>query len=778
MALTFDADESDLKLFLQEADEQIELLQNESIRLEKEYQDQALVQNIFRAAHTLKGSSGMIGHHRMTDLTHAMESVFDMIRKNMLVPTTEIVDTILASLDGLNVLREEVATKEESDVDLSGSIAALHAIVEGASTAPAAPKAAAEAPEDLSPEALKQAAAEAGSPTSLLNKRWLEDADKDYLLAKIEGEGQRAYLVQAELAPDSPWLAVRAFQILTDLGSVGDVYKSWPSKTEVEEEKVTPHMDLVVVSKEDPARLTQAVSTIEDVASATVEAYAVADLRPPAPPASAPEPPPAPSPTDLVPATSQAPAAAGKRLIDLGPDGRGKNPSQLLELAAQKMEKLAQNVRVDVERLDKLMNLVGELVVARSRLQQVGSLLEAELGAHDSVDILAEASQEMGRITDDLQEEVTRIRMQPIENVFNKFPRLIRTLSQQLGKKIDLVLEGKETELDRSVIEKIEDPLIHLLRNAADHGIESIEARRAAGKPETGLIKLSAWHEEGHIIIAVQDDGAGMDPEKLRSSAVRKGLITQEVADRMDDRTAVELIFAAGFSTAAQTTDISGRGVGMDIVRANIEKLGGSVVPESAIGRGTRFMVKLPLTLAIIRALLVNVGGQQFAIPMTTVDETNRFDPADIRTVKGREAIQLRGKILPLVSLREIFNLPPLLLPGPSLDDLDAVSMGTMGGSANGSVDADAAGIWAANGEAPPPARMMFVVVVRVSDRQMGLEVDSFVGETEIVIKPLSRALGEIRGIAGVTILGDGQVAIICDVPSLLTRMVQEQMLA
>ncbi|MDE3078279.1 MAG: hypothetical protein KGJ86_22885, partial [Chloroflexota bacterium] len=357
----------------------------------------------------------------------------------------------------LNVLREEVATKEESAVELSGVVAALHAIVEGggspaASPAAAPPEAEANGAAELSPDLLKQAAAQVGAQSTLINKWYLDDGEKEYLHQKIAAEGLHAFLVEADLAPDSPWLAVRAFQILTDLANVGEVYKSRPSKTEVEEEKVTPHIQVIVVTKEDAAKLSQAVSTIEDVASSSVAEYTVEELSP--------APPPPPEPKELVPSPTQAPAAdAGKRLIDLGPDGRGKNPAQLLELAAQKMEKMAQNVRVDVERLDKLMNLVGELVIHRNRFQQIGQQLEADIGAHDSIDVLAEVTQYMGRITDELQEEVMRIRMLPIENVFNKFPRLVRGLTQKLGKKVDLVIEGKETELDRSVIEKIDDPI-------------------------------------------------------------------------------------------------------------------------------------------------------------------------------------------------------------------------------------------------------------------------------------------------------------------------------
>ncbi|MHB8621027.1 MAG: chemotaxis protein CheA, partial [Chloroflexota bacterium] len=552
--------------------------------------------------------------------------------------------------------------------------------------------------------------------------------------------------------------------------ALGEICWSRPSQADVEQEKGFPNVAVLLFATEEAGKLSQAAGAVEDVLSHTVRPVTGEELAPAVGPPPAAAPPPAQpaassepvSTTGLVPASAQAPVPTD-RAAGLAPKG----PS-LGQAVAAKTEKVAQNVRVDVERLDRLMNLVGELVIDRNRLQQLGVQLEGDLGMHDSLDALGEAAQHVGRITDDLQEEVMRIRMLPIESVFNKFPRLIRQLAQQLGKKVDFVVEGKETELDRSVIEKIDDPIIHLLRNSIDHGVEMPEERRASGKPETGLIKLSAWHEENHIVIAVQDDGRGMNPEALKSGAVRKGLITQEVADRMDDRAAVELIFAAGFSTAAKTTDISGRGVGMDIVRANIEKLSGFVTIETAVGRGTRFLVKLPLTLAIIRALLVGLGGQKFAIPMTTVVETLRFDPREIRTVKRHEAIQLRGTILPLISLRDMFGMSPLAEAG-----LHGSSAGTNGDRAAYSLADDVSPFAVSR----PSRDKMFVVAVRVGDRQMGLEVDSLIGETEIVIKPLSRFLGEVPGVSGVTILGDGHVALICDVPSLLNRAAQEQLL-
>lgn len=763
-SMQFDATEDDLKVWLAEADEQIELLQNEVIRLEKDYTDTALVAVIFRAAHTLKGSSGMIGHTRMAELTHAMESVFGSVRDGKVTPTSDVVDIVLQGVDGLTAMREEVVTKQRrDDVDLTDTVDALHKIVEQSGGAFGKPPL---APAPASGGRPARAPVELGLP--------LDEGERDAVSATIEG-GLGVWLVSVDFVPDSPFLAVRAFQALNELSNVGELLKSKPTPEEVEAEQVTSQMYVVIAGELSSAdKIADTVKDVEDVANVTLTAYTLEMLG------DAVEPAPEPA-KDLVPATPTAPVPNTPKQME---PRAAKPPAEMA--APQRVEKMAQNVRVDVERLDNLMNLVGELVIDRNRLQQIGMELETELGVHESLDALNEAAQHVGRITDELQEEVMRIRMQPIESVFNKFPRLIRDLARKLDKKVDFVVEGKETELDRSVIEKIDDPIIHLLRNAIDHGLEMPDERRAAGKSETGTIKLSAWHEENHIVIAVQDDGRGMDPAALKASAVRKGIITQEVADRMDDRAAVELIFAAGFSTAAKTTDVSGRGVGMDIVRANIEKLSGFVTIETAVGRGTRFLVKLPLTLAIIRALLVGLGGQKFAIPMATVMETLRFDAADIRTVKLHEAIQLRGRILPLVSLRELLHLPPLLYPAPvtaavsAYDEAygDGNEHGHSNGNGDGNGHEDPTGMeLMPYGEERKLLHKMFVVAVRAGDRQMGLQVDSLIGETEIVIKPLSRFLGDVRGVAGVTILGDGQVAIICDIPSLINRVVQEQLL-
>ena len=395
-------------------------------------------------------------------------------------------------------------------------------------------------------------------------------------------------------------------------------------------------------------------------------------------------------------------------------------------------------MRVDVERLDNLMNLVGEMVIDKTRLEQLGKDLSDRYSGDEYVGTLVDATTHMGRITNELQEEVMRSRMFPVENVFNRFPRMVRDLAKKAGKKVNFVVEGKETELDRSVVEEIGDPLIHLLRNAIDHGIESVEDRVAAGKPEEGTITLSARHEENHIVITVRDNGKGIDGATVRDKALSKGLLTPEAAERLKDSEAVDLIFLPGLSTAGSVSEVSGRGVGMDIVKNNIEKLNGTVSISTELGVGSVFEIKIPLTLAIIRALLIGLDSRVFAIPLVSVKETIESRAEDVQTVRGREVIRLRGEVLPLLRLAESYRS----LKPPVFDD-SAIS----------------------NGEA---ATHSFVVAVRLGDRQVGLVVDKLLGEQEVVIKSLGEFIGDVDGIAGATILGDGSLAMIVDVNSLL----------
>ena len=385
-----------------------------------------------------------------------------------------------------------------------------------------------------------------------------------------------------------------------------------------------------------------------------------------------------------------------------------------------------QTIRVDVSRLDSLVNLVGELVLSRNRLSQIAGELENKFENEYLVEQLLDVTSAIGMNTTELQLAIMKTRMIAIGKVFNKFPRVVRDIARDTGKEIDLIISGEETELDKQVIESIGDPLLHMIRNSCDHGVETPEVRVAKGKPRTGTVLLSAYHEGNHVVIEIKDDGAGMDPDKLKRKAIEKGVITLDEANNMDDKQAFGLIFKAGFSTAEKITNISGRGVGMDVVRNNIEKLNGIITIDSKINEGSTFFLKLPLTLAIIQALLVEVAGETFAIPLASVVETVRITNEEIHSFEGREVLKLRDRVLSLVRLDEAF----------ALDELEQDEI--------------------------------YVVVVALAEKQLGFIVDKLIGQEEIVIKSLGEYLGGNPGIAGATITGDGRVRLILDVSGVI----------
>ena len=404
------------------------------------------------------------------------------------------------------------------------------------------------------------------------------------------------------------------------------------------------------------------------------------------------------------------------------PVAAAKAPAKAPAKAAAKPKAHAgQSVRVDIEKLDTLMNLVGELVINKVRLEQIGT-------THRLTE-LTETLEQMDRVTTDLQSVVMKVRMVPVSSVFNRFPRMVRDLAKELDKEINLTIEGEETELDRTVIDEIGDPLMHLLRNSLDHGVEHPQDREAKGKPRTGEVGLIARHEGNNVVIMVTDDGKGIDAEVIRRKAVEKGMISQEEADNMDDADAVRLIFLPGFSTADKITDVSGRGVGMDVVRSKIEALGGHVDVETTLDEGSVFKIKLPLTLAIIQALLVKVQEEMYAIPLGAIDSTINITPDAIKTVRNKEVIVLRGQIIPIIRLGNVLSVP----------------------RAEGDVNED-----------------IFVVVVHLGDRKAGIVVDNLIGQQEIVIKTLGKLLVGLKVISGATVLGDGRVALILDVGALM----------
>ena len=676
MATAAEVSADDLKVFLQEADGLIELLDEDLVQLEQEAGNEELLQEIFRAAHTLKGSSGMLGFDDMAHLTHAMEDVLDRVRKGTLAISPELVDALLMSLDGLKVLKDNLGDGEETAIEIQPIVDALNAAADAGD------------PPD--------AAAAIASLHSVV-------ASDDEIRTTIEAAAENGTVLHltVELDPATDWKAVRCFQVINALDECGEILTSSPTQTDIEQEKVGARLEVLLATTQDIADVQAPVEQVEDVKTVSVVVWDPAAAAAAAAP---------PKEADTAEARSQVAGATGR------------------------VDSLQTTVRIEVDQLDALMNMVGELVIDRTRVSQLSRLLQQRFKEDEYVDALAETSTHIARVVDELHESMMEVRMLPVGLLFSKFPRLVRDLSRSLGRKVTLELEGEETEIDRSVIEKIKDPLVHMIRNSVDHGIEAAEDRAAAGKPEESILRLVASHEQGQIVISLYDDGRGIDSSKVVASAVKKGQLTQEAADRLSEREKLDLIFQPGLSTAAKTTEVSGRGVGMDIVRRDIESLNGRVEVETELGKGTTFRLRLPLTLATFRGLLVSSGGTTYAIPLTYVQETMRPEPAQLSTVSKRPVMSLRGSVMSLIFLDESLGIQQ--------------------------------GVVSTRVEEP------YVVVVRASDsdtdRPVAIAVDELVDQQEIVVKSLSGFLGRARGISGASILGDGQVVLILDVPSMI----------
>ncbi|MFZ5813763.1 MAG: chemotaxis protein CheW [Bacillota bacterium] len=710
MGFGFDTSAEDIKVFLDEAEELLQAMEGGILRLEKESDDPEVLQEIFRAAHTLKGSSATLGHQKMAELTHSMENVLDKLRKGKLVISTAVVDTLFACLDVLKAFKEEIATGQESDVTTVAILEQLAAIDRTGAPAPA-PSAPAAAP-------AVAAAVPAGLPP-------LSPAEEE----RVKGAGQRGMIAvwaHLQLDKNAAMPAVRAFQALLAVGDIGEMVRSWPSQEEVEEDKVGDELKLIFLTRESLEQARAALEAVPEVKILECASLALSQAAP------------VPAPAQTAAATAVATTErAAEEPAPLGAEEATARREAAGGAAQPRGGKSSsRTVRVDVEVLDNLMNTVGELVIERTRLLQVSTRLETEREGDELSQTMSSALAQIGRLTGNLQEEIQRARMLPVDNLFRKFPRMVRDVAQRAGKEIEFVVHGEETELDRSVIEEIGDPLMHLLRNAIDHGVEAPMDRLKAGKPSKGKVTLEAFHEENHIIISVRDDGRGIDPAKIRASAVKKGLISEEAARRLPDSEAIGLIWSPGFSTADKVSDISGRGVGLDVVHKNIEKLNGSVEIRSEVGKGTEFRVKLPLTLAIIRALQVELLETTYCIPLGSVVETDRIPTSEIKTVRQREVIVKRGEVIPLLRLIDAFGLER------------------------------------PEGHAEPEE--VFVVIVAVMGKQVGIVVDNLIGEGDVVIKPLGKFIGDIPGISGATILGDGDVAIILDISSLVNSVQAE----
>ncbi len=713
MEIVFDISEDEVPIFLAEVDEHLQVLDDILIRLEKEDTDSELVQTIFRSAHTIKGMAGMIGHRRMTDLTHALESALDGVRKKSILISTPLINTCLEAVDRLRLLREEVVTAQTSDIDIEELVQDLKDLTQ--------------VKQDVSPLPTLVSVDELAALFEKTDSAVVAADNKP--VANTPVDMTRAVHIRAIIPVDSIASAARAFQLMMALQELGEIQEMNPTQAQIETASAVKEFTAVLISSESFEKISADLNRISGLDQVFVDGVSV--LVDELPVSTAIKKTASDSSESSVvngngslPAEPSGQAGYGRRATDVGGGRRASDVAARPAAEVIGRRSTDMTVRTNVERLDSLMNLVGELITDRNHLQQIRGRLEADNRSNNNIEQLSESVTHLGRITDQLQEEVMRIRMLPVGSVFNKFPRMVRDMAQKVGKQIDVIIHGEETEMDRSMIDEINDPLIHLVRNSVDHGIESPKDRIAAGKPERGTITITARHEQGRVILTVEDDGGGIDGRKLKASAIQKGLISPEEAAALTEEQSIYLMFIAGLSTAQKITDISGRGVGLDIVNTNIQRVNGSIDVETQLGFGTQFQITLPLTLAIVPSLLVGVNHATFAIPLVMITETLRLEKTDIKHVYRKPVTLLRGNVLSLLKLSDIFNFV----------------------------------------ENDEQQKYLFAVVVQSGKQRVGLIVDSLVGEEEVVVKSLGAFIGDIPGISSAAILGDGKVALIVDV--------------
>ncbi len=701
-----------MDMFLDESHEHLQSLNDGLLGLEDNAEDLSVLNEIFRNAHTLKGMSATMGYNKIAELTHEMEDVLDMLRKEQLKVSEDIIDTLFKCVDSLEQMINNVGNGDPEDlIDVSDLVAKLSSISKPGSAPPPA-AAPATAPATAAPAAAAPAPAAAATP--LVD---LSETEKNVITEAQKG-GMHGILLKVTLSESCLLKSARSYMVMNALDELGEVIKSIPPAEDLEQEKFDRSFDVVLVTGAEEKAVSDAVMSISEVEKAEtsiIDPNATAAPAAPAPAAAAP----ATAPAAAAPAPAapppQAAATAPKPAAPAKPAAKPAAPAA----SAQKKSHGSQSVRVDIEKLDVLMNLMGELVINKVRLEQIGQT--------HRLSELTETLEQMDRVTTDLQNIVMKVRMVPVSQVFNRFPRMVRDVTKELNKEINLTIEGEETELDRTVIDEIGDPIMHLLRNSLDHGVEMPDDREAKGKPRVGEVGLIARHEGNNVVIMVTDDGKGIDADVIRRKAVEKGLYSQEEVNKMDDADAVRIIFLPGFSTAEKISDISGRGVGMDVVRSKIESLSGHVDVETKVNEGSVFKIKLPLTLAIIQAMLVKVQEEMYAIPLASIDSTINIKPDDIKTVQNKEVIVLRGEIIPIIRMEQTLFVP-------HVKDADEI----------------------------------FVVVVHAGEAKAGIVVDRLIGQQEIVIKALGNLFMGLKMFSGATVLGDGRVALILDVATML----------
>jgi two-component system chemotaxis sensor kinase CheA len=697
-----------LSVFLDEAKEHLQSLNDNIMVLEQDPENEDCINEIFRSAHSMKGMAGTMGYTRMQNLTHDMEDVFSDVRGGKIKIKSADIDVLLQCLDAIQGYVDNITeNQDEGTEEHQDIIKSLADIRNGGGGAAGAAPAQAEAAPAAEASQPADGPAEGADGSSDYRAIRLDPSVKS-TLEEAKSQGKKIYGVTVHIQESCILKAARGFLVFKGLEEIGEIAVSEPNTQDIEDEKFDFSFSLILItdeSKEKVEEIVKAVSEVEGCdcgefdpsgAKAPEEKAEEAAAPAAAPAANAPAP-------AAKPANTPAPAAAGA--------AGGKKPAG--------KPVVNRTVRVDIEKLDVLMNLVSELIIAKNSLISAANT--------SGVSNVNEQIEYLESVTTNLHESVMKVRMVPIESVLQKFPRMIRDLNKTLNKKMELTMTGEDTEMDRTVVDEIGDPLMHLIRNSADHGIESAALRAERGKPEVGQIFLHAFQDGNSVVIEVGDDGNGIDAEAVKNKAIEKGVVSPEQAALLTEKQCVELLFHPGFSTAKVVSEISGRGVGLDVVKSKVESLSGEVTVKTKLGEGSTWVIRLPLTLAIIQALMVIIGDEKYAIPLDSIQSIEDVSPADIKFVENKEVINLRGSVLPLIRLNKVLDTESIKNP-----------------------DED-----------------MVVVIARKGDQLAGLVIDELMGQQEIVIKPLGKYTNKCKLISGATILGDGEIALILDTNSI-----------
>lgn len=714
-----------LELFIDETKEHLQSLNEHILELEKDPENDDTINEIFRAAHTLKGMAGTMGFARMQRLTHDLENVFQEIRNGNMKANAKLVDILFRGLDALESYLEVISTTgnegTEDNEDIINDLNEVIAEEKGTGGPAGAEKPAG----DADKEAPVQAAGESAAPASSRESKYERIPVSEYeinSMNKAKEEGQNVFGVTVYLHESCILKAARAFLVFKTMESRGELIKSLPTTEQIEDEEFELDFSWILATKEDKETVKQLIMNVSEIADVVIGDFQYDS-----------------------PIVQEEEVRETKADSKQKPAAESPEPKKAAQ-SASKGKVASRSVRVDIDKLDVLMNLVSELIIAKNALVSVSSGGEgsdagsdvggdAGSGVGSGVnDVQSQAFHEnieyLERVTTNLHESVMKVRMVPIESVVNRFPRMIRDLNRKLGKKMELYMSGEDTELDRTVIDELGDPLMHLLRNSADHGLESNAERVRLGKPEVGSIFLDAYQDGNNVTIEVRDDGGGIDTEKVKRKALERGTITEQQAETMSDKDFIDLLFRPSFSTADQISDISGRGVGLDVVKTKIESLGGSIEAKSVKGEGSTFAIQLPLTLAIIQALMVEVGKEKYAIPLGNVDTIEDVLMNEIKLVQSKEVIHLRGSVIPIIRMNEILEMEDY--------------------------------------EKSAETESEIIVVVKKGDQRIGLAVDKLLGQQETVIKSMGHHITNAKLFSGATILGDGEVALILDTNTLI----------